>query len=113
MFANGTQEGGVPGSPHAGAHDVQLHIRGRYDRLGDTVPRRFPEVLAGAKQTPIASGSGRLELANWLTQPEHPLTARVMANRIWQFHFGEGLVDRKSTRLNSSHIQKSRMPSSA
>ena len=37
-------------------------------------------------------GSGRLELAQWITQPENPLTARVMANRIWQYHFGRGLV---------------------
>jgi hypothetical protein len=91
-FANGAQEGGVPGSPHAGVHDVQVHIRGRYDRLGDLVPRRFPEILAGSQPLPKPKGSGRLELAQWLTQPDHPLTARVMVNRIWQFHFGEGLV---------------------
>jgi hypothetical protein len=91
-LANGAQEGGVPGSPHAGVHDVRVHLRGRYDRLGDRVPRHFPEVLAGARQQPITSGSGRLELARWLTRPDHPLTARVMVNRIWQHHFGEGLV---------------------
>jgi hypothetical protein len=90
--ANGAQEGGVPGSPHAGTHDVRIHARGRYDRLGPLVPRRFPEVLAGTKQAPITRGSGRLELARWLTRPDHPLTARVMVNRVWQWHFGEGLV---------------------
>jgi hypothetical protein len=91
-FANGAQEGGVPGSPHAGTHDVRIHVRGRYDRLGPVVPRRFPEVLAGTKQPPITKGSGRRELAHWLTRPDHPLTARVMVNRVWQWHFGDGIV---------------------
>jgi hypothetical protein len=91
-FAHGAQDGGVLGSPHAGVHDVRIHVRGRYDRLGELVPRRFPEILAGAEQKPITSGSGRLQLAEWLTQPENPLTARVMVNRIWQYHFGQGLV---------------------
>ncbi len=91
-YANGAQEGGVPGSPHAGVHDVHIHIRGRYDRLGSLVPRRFPEILAGREQKPIIQGSGRLDLARWLTRPDHPLTARVMVNRIWQQHFGEGIV---------------------
>ena len=46
---------------------------------------------------PIPAGaSGRLELARWITHPEHPLTARVMANRIWHWHFGRGLVDTPS-----------------
>jgi hypothetical protein len=91
-FANGAQEGGVPGSPHAGVHDVRIHNRGRYDRLGEVVPRRFPEILAGARQAPITSGSGRLQLARWLTDGKNPLTARVMVNRIWQQHFGDGIV---------------------
>jgi hypothetical protein len=92
LFANGAQEGGVPGSPQAGVHDVRVHIRGRYDRLGDPVPRHFPVVLAGEKQPAITQGSGRRELADWLTRPDHPLTARVMVNRIWQHHFGAALV---------------------
>jgi hypothetical protein len=91
-FAHGAQEGGVPGSPHEGVHDVKVHIRGRYDRLGALVPRHFPTVLAGEDQEPITYGSGRRELAEWLTRPDHPLTARVMVNRIWQHHFGEGIV---------------------
>jgi hypothetical protein len=95
-YANGAEEGGVPGSPHAGVHDVRIHFRGRYDHLGDLVPRRFPEILAGANQKPITSGSGRLQLAEWLTRGDNPLTARVMVNRIWQQHFGEGIVSTPS-----------------
>src|SRR2546429_83377 len=86
------QEGGVPESAHAGIHDAQVHIRGRYDRLGKPVPRRFPRVVAGENQPPITEGSGRLELAKWIASPTNPLTARVLVNRIWQHHFGEGLV---------------------
>jgi hypothetical protein len=72
--------------------DVPVHVRGSYAHLGALVPRGFPRVLAGENQPPIKQGSGRLELARWLASPQNPLTARVMANRIWQGHFGEGLV---------------------
>src|SRR5262249_58646482 len=89
-FAKGAQEGGVPGSPHAGIHDVRVHVRGSYSRLGERVPRRFPQILAGNSQAPITQGSGRLQLARWVADPGHPLTARVMVNRLWQYHFGEG-----------------------
>ncbi len=91
-FANGAQEGGVPGSPQAGFHDVRVHVRGRYDRLAESVPRGFPGVVRVANPPVITSGSGRKELADWLTRPDHPLTARVIVNRVWQFHFGEGIV---------------------
>src|SRR5262249_55056319 len=91
-YANGAQEGGCPLSPHAGVHDVRVHIRGRYDRLGKLVSRRFPTILAGEQQKPITSGSGRMEMAHWIANPANPLTARVLVNRIWQHHFGEGIV---------------------
>jgi hypothetical protein len=91
-FAHGAQEGGCPNSPQAGLHDVRIHLRGRYDRLGKLVPRHFPRILAGENQPPITEGSGRLQLATWIASPDNPLTARVMVNRVWQGHFGEGLV---------------------
>ena len=88
----GAQEGGVPQTIYEGIHDARIQVRGSYLRLGDSVPRRFPRILAGDDQTPITAGSGRLELARWLASPDNPLTARVMVNRIWQHHFGEGIV---------------------
>jgi hypothetical protein len=48
--------------------------------------------FAGDSQTPITQGSGRRELAAWIASKENPLTARVIVNRVWQWHFGEGLV---------------------
>lgn len=74
------------------AVEQRVFVRGDYNSLGDPVTKGFPVVLASAHDPKITKGSGRLELANWLTQPDHPLTARVMANRIWYWHFGEGLV---------------------
>jgi hypothetical protein len=66
--------------------------RGRASKLGEEVPRQFLEVISSPKREPFKQGSGRLELARAIASPENPLTSRVMVNRIWQHHFGEGLV---------------------
>jgi cytochrome c553 len=72
-------------------HDTKIHLRGDPKSLGDAVPRRFLSELGG-QAVPPDSGSGRLQLAEWLTSRDNPLTARVMVNRIWKHHFGTGLV---------------------
>jgi len=76
---------------------LPVHIRGSYKNLGQPVAREFPEVMRMSESRPIfpEDGSGRLELAMWATNSEHPLTARVIVNRIWGWHFGQPLV--KST----------------
>ncbi len=79
--------------------DLPVHIRGSHLNLSDTPqPRGFLRVTDHIVPPPPipADASGRLELARWITHPEHPLTARVMANRIWHWHFGRGLVDTPS-----------------
>jgi len=72
--------------------DAALQIRGEPDRPGEIVPRGLLSVLGGQPLPKTTTGSGRLELAKALTDPKNPLTARVMVNRIWQYHFGQGLV---------------------
>ncbi|MBI5757991.1 MAG: PSD1 domain-containing protein [Planctomycetales bacterium] len=73
--------------------DLRVHVRGNRFQLGRIVPRRLPLILTDGQPTPIETEqSGRLELARWIASPANPLTARVMVNRIWQHHFGAGLV---------------------
>ncbi len=75
------------------AQDTRVHLRGNYLTLGETVPRRVLPVIAGSDLSPMPAGqSGRLELARWLTNEDHPLTARVIVNRLWRWHFGRGIV---------------------
>ena len=70
-----------------------VHIRGSHLALGKAVPRGVPQVMTISIQPKfVEQQSGRLELARWLANAEHPLTSRVMVNRIWRWHFGQGLV---------------------
>src|SRR5690606_6803200 len=89
--AMGVQEGKVV--------DVPIHVRGSHLTLSRVIPRQLPASplteFSDLKSTQfvIATGeSGRLELAQWLTDPRHPLTTRVIVNRVWRWHFGRGIV---------------------
>jgi len=89
----------APGAPpramvlqdEAQPYNPRIFLRGNPNRAADAVPRRFFEVLSEPVR-PFEQGSGRLELARAIASPTNPLTARVMANRVWQQHFGAGLV---------------------
>ena len=70
----------------------RIQIGGQPDNLGDEAPRAFLSILSKGEPKPFQKGSGRLELAEAIASPFNPLTARVMVNRIWEHHFGEGLV---------------------
>jgi cytochrome c553 len=72
--------------------DMHIYLRGNPTKEGDLVERHFPRILAGEKPPRFTEGSGRLELARAIASPKNPLTARVMVNRLWQHHFGKGLV---------------------
>ncbi|WP_197443749.1 PSD1 and planctomycete cytochrome C domain-containing protein [Maioricimonas rarisocia] len=70
----------------------RVFVRGNPQNLGEAIPRRFLSVLADADEGRFEQGSGRLELARAIIDPENPLTARVIVNRVWAHHFGQGLV---------------------
>lgn len=89
-----------PGStPHAviledraEQRNTRVFKRGNPANRGDEVPRQYLAVLSGPDRQPFQNGSGRLELARAIANDKNPLTARVMVNRIWLGHFGQGLV---------------------
>ena len=72
--------------------NARVFRRGNPATPGAEVPRRFLQVLSGRDRKPFADGSGRLELARAIADPANPLTARVMVNRVWMHHFGQGIV---------------------
>ncbi|HEX6983905.1 MAG TPA: DUF1553 domain-containing protein, partial [Planctomycetaceae bacterium] len=72
--------------------DARIQIKGDPENLGPEVPRGFLQILGGATVPPEETGSGRRQLAEWIADPANPLTARVFVNRVWQHHFGKGLV---------------------
>ena len=106
-------EEGSPGAYGTQPRNLYIQARGNYISPTDEAPANFLRIIAGENQTSFVastanktdtkvpnktrfgqtrSQSGRLELATWLTDPKHPLTARVFVNRVWQHHFGEGIV---------------------
>ena len=91
---------GHPGAP-AHAHvladapqpkDSAVFLRGNPGSKGPVAPRRFLKVLSGENRPLFNDGSGRLQLAKAIASPDNPLTARVLVNRVWLHHFGEGLA---------------------
>ena len=87
-------------SPYSAGLPVQfVRVRGEVDNLGDRVLAGFPGAVTGTDEPapmPLDSlgniNRWRLPLATWISSPENPLTARVMVNRIWHWHFGRGIV---------------------
>ncbi len=74
-------------------HDSPVHLRGSASSMGETVPRHFLTVLSrGGTPQPLTEGSGRLQLARAIASRDNPLTARVLVNRVWLYHFGKGIV---------------------
>lgn len=94
ILANAIREGGVPDGDYAGFRDARHHQRGNYETLGAVVPRGAPALLTAQHLMAAipAGASGRLQLARWIADARNPLTARVIANRVWQWHFGRALV---------------------
>jgi hypothetical protein len=72
--------------------NARVMVKGDPAALGPRVPRGFLTILGGQQVPPEEKGSGRLELAGWLTDPKNLLTARVIVNRVWLWHFGRGIV---------------------
>jgi mono/diheme cytochrome c family protein len=89
-----------PGSPPCATvlydsskpHDSPVYLRGEAENKGPIVPREFLQILSGPSRPAFRNGSGRLELAYSIVNPANPLTSRVLVNRVWLHHFGEGIV---------------------
>ena len=99
--ANGVEERGLRFSLYPGFQDAHVHPGGDPSSLGRASPRAVPTALTAGAGPTIRQGSGRRELGEWLSSPRNPLSARVMVNRIWQHHFGEGIV---RTPSNFGHL---------
>ncbi len=74
------------------AHDSPVFIRGQAETRGAVEPRHFLEALSNGKPQPFKTGSGRLDLAKCIASKDNPITARVIVNRVWMHHFGQGFV---------------------
>jgi len=76
----------------SGSADMHIALRGDLRKKGEVAPRRFIEIIGGKERKKYTQGSGRIELSESVISPDNPLTARVMVNRLWGWHFGQGLV---------------------
>jgi hypothetical protein len=76
--------------------DMKVLIRGDRNNQGELAPRRFLSALSGKERALFHQGSGRLQLAEAIADGQNPLTARVIVNRVWQQHFGRGIVNTPS-----------------
>ena len=85
-----------PGNAHvlndSGSSDMNIALRGDLRKKGEIAPRKFIEIIGGKSRPKYSIGSGRLELAKSVVDERNPLTSRVIVNRIWGWHFGNGLV---------------------
>ena len=72
--------------------DAHILVRGNAHKPANKVSRGFLKVASTTREAIPADQSGRLQLADWMTRPDHPLTSRVMVNRLWRWHFGRGIV---------------------
>ena len=72
--------------------DAAVLVRGEPQNRGPIVPRQFPAILTPGERKPFTDGSGRLEMAKLVASRDNPLTARVIVNRVWQWHFGQAIV---------------------
>lgn len=73
-------------------HNARIQRQGDPEKLGDEIARGFLEILGDHELRDTNDSSGRRQLADWLMSSNNPLTARVIVNRVWQWHFGHGLV---------------------
>jgi mono/diheme cytochrome c family protein len=84
-YLHGVREAAKPGN-------IRVRVRGEETNLGEEAPRRFLRIVSEGEPRLFRNGSGRLELAEAIASPTNPLTSRVLVNRIWQLHFGYGIV---------------------
>jgi hypothetical protein len=93
MTHDGSPEKAMVVADRKDPRDSAVFIRGQATTPGEVVPRSFLEILSpGGKRQAFTKGSGRLELAQSIANKNCPLTARVIVNRVWMHHFGEGFV---------------------
>ncbi|MBI4473439.1 MAG: DUF1553 domain-containing protein, partial [Acidobacteria bacterium] len=80
------------GASEGKVENARIFVKGDPRTLGPEVPRGFLEIIGGQQAPPDHKGSGRDLLAKWIIDPANPLTPRVIVNRVWQWHFGKGIV---------------------